>query len=85
MSTPSAGGLLIRYPSNCMAERGLLAPSSHAQSVRTSARSAAGAGPVVSFDFHDAVAARIVNEFLYAPTCLSFDIVSTVTGPGDST
>jgi hypothetical protein len=37
---------------------------------------------VVSIDFHDAVAA---NEFLYAPTRLSFDIVPTVTGPADST
>jgi hypothetical protein len=40
---------------------------------------------VVSLDFHDAVAARIANEFLYAPTRLGFDIVPTVTGPADST
>ena len=32
-----------------------------------------------------AVAARISNEFLYTPARLSFDIVPTVTGPGDST
>ena len=38
---------------------------------------------VVSLDFHDAVAARIANEFLYAPTRLGFDMVPTVTGPGD--
>ena len=29
------------------------------------------------------LAARIANEFLYAPTRLSFDTVPTVTGPGD--
>ena len=40
---------------------------------------------VVSLAFHDAVAAHIANEFLYAPTRLSFDIVPTVTGPADST
>jgi hypothetical protein len=40
---------------------------------------------VVSLDFHDAIAARIANEFLYAPTRLSFDIVPMVTGLGDST
>ena len=38
-------------------------------------RSAAVRDLVVSLDFHDAVAARIANEFLYAPTRLSFDIV----------
>jgi hypothetical protein len=37
---------------------------------------------VVSLEFHNSVAA---NEFLYAPTRLSFDIVPTVTGPADST
>ena len=38
---------------------------------------------VVSLDFHDAVAARIANEFLYAPTRLSFDMVPAMTGPGN--
>ncbi len=47
--------------------------------------SGGGAGLVVNRDFHDAVAANIANEFLYTPTRLSFDIVPTVTGPGDST
>jgi hypothetical protein len=42
-----------------------------------------GAGLVVSLDFHDAVAARIANEFLYAPTRLSFDTVLVMTGGGD--
>ena len=42
-----------------------------------------GAGLVVSLDFHDAVAARIANEFLYAPTRLSFDTVLVITGGGD--
>jgi hypothetical protein len=40
-------------------------------------------GLVVSFDFHDALAARIANEFLYASTCLSFDIVAGMTGPAN--
>ena len=45
-------------------------------------RTNGGAGLVVSFDFHDALAAHIANEFLYAPACLSFDIVPEMTGPG---
>ena len=45
------------------------------------ALSAAGAGLVVSFDFHDALTARIASEFLYAPTCLGFDTVLEITGP----
>jgi phenylpropionate dioxygenase-like ring-hydroxylating dioxygenase large terminal subunit len=46
-------------------------------------RVSGGAGLVVSFDFHDAVAARIANEFLYAPTCLRFDTVLVITDPGN--
>ena len=38
---------------------------------------------VVSLDFHDAVAARIANEFLYAPTRLSFDMALVMTDPGN--
>jgi hypothetical protein len=36
----------------------------------------------VGLDFHDAVAARIANEFLDGPTCLSFDPVPAMTGGG---
>ena len=46
-------------------------------------RVSGGAGLVVSFDFHDALAAYIANEFLYAPACLSFGIVPEMTGPGN--
>jgi hypothetical protein len=54
-----------------MAERVLVAPCSHAQSVHMHV--SGGAGLVVSFDFHDALTARIANEFLYAPTSSGFD------------
>jgi hypothetical protein len=63
-----------------MAERVLVVPCSHAQSVHM--RVSGGAGLVVSFDFRDALTARIANEFLYAPTCLGFDTVLATTGPG---
>jgi hypothetical protein len=43
-------------------------------------RVSSGAGLVVSVEFHDAVAARIANEFLDAPTRLSFDLVLVMTG-----
>jgi hypothetical protein len=81
MSAPSVGNPRTRYPSNCMAERVLVVPCSHAQSVHM--RVSGGAGLVVSFDFRDALSARIANEFLYAPACLSFDIVPGGTGPGN--
>ena len=41
------------------------------------------AGLVVRFDFHDAVAARITNEFLDASTLVSFDTVPVMAGPGN--
>jgi hypothetical protein len=106
--SPSVGGPLTRYPSNCMAERVRVAPCSHAQSVhaditglgnkllRPSARmlmralrrssdsgSAAVRVRLPTSTFDDAVAARIVNEFLFAPTRLSFDTVLVMTGGGD--
>jgi hypothetical protein len=37
----------------------------------------------VNVDFHDAVGARVVNEFLYARACLSYDTVPVMTGPGN--
>ena len=46
-------------------------------------RANGGAGLVVSFDFHDALAVHIAYEFLYAPACLSFGIVPEMTGPGN--
>jgi hypothetical protein len=51
--------------------------------VRTSARIGGGAGLVVGVDLHDAVAARIANEFLYASTRFSFDTAPVITGPGN--
>jgi len=80
MSAPSVGGPRTRYPSNCMAERVLVAPCSHAQSVHM--RVSGGAGLVVSFDFRDALTARIATEFLYAPTSSGFDTVLEITGLG---
>jgi hypothetical protein len=53
-----------------------------AQIAAQSARISGGAGLVVSFDFHDALTARIANEFLYAPTSSGFDTVLEITGPG---
>jgi hypothetical protein len=38
---------------------------------------------VVGLDFHDALAARIANEFLDASTRLSFDTVLPMSGPGN--
>ena len=44
-------------------------------------RVSGGAGLDVSFDFHDALAAHIANEYFYTSACLSFGIVREMTGP----
>jgi hypothetical protein len=44
--------------------------------------SAAVRGLVVNLEFHNAVAARVANEFLDAPTRLSFDPTLVMTGGG---
>ena len=50
---------------------------------RSSGSGPVEAGLVVSFDFHDALTARIANEFLDASTLLSFDTLLVMAGPGN--
>jgi hypothetical protein len=53
------------------------------EAINEACRVGGSAGLVVSREFHDAVAARVANEFLDAPTCLGFDPVLVMTGGGE--